>query len=274
MRKPHLIVFTDLDGTLLEFKTYSYEKALPMIERLKLHSIPIVFCSHKTRAEQSVFRDKLGISDPFIVENGGAIVIPNNYFEFNFEYHRTVAGYKLIELGLPYESIRATLKRIETELGMAIKGFGDMSAEEVAKDSGLPIEFARLAKQREYDETFKLDYDNDKDKARILRAIEASGLKWTHGGRYYSIMGSYNDKGRAVKILTELFRKKFDVIQTIGIGDSLNDLPMLQEVDLAYLVQKPNGTWEELELSNLTKVESIGPEGWCKVINWWLKNSI
>jgi len=74
------VIFTDLDGTLLELETYSYAKALPSINYLRKKGIPIVFCSAKTRAEQEVYRKELQINDPFIVENGGAVFVFQGYF--------------------------------------------------------------------------------------------------------------------------------------------------------------------------------------------------
>jgi len=75
-----VVVFTDLDGTLLDLSDYSYQAALPAVRYLQKQGIPIVFCSSKTRAEQAVYQQKLDIDDPFIVENGGAVYLPESYF--------------------------------------------------------------------------------------------------------------------------------------------------------------------------------------------------
>ena len=98
------------------------------------------------------------------------------------------------------------------------------------------------------------------------------GLNWTHGGRYYSAMGG-SDKGKAVNILTDLFRKKFGKIETIGIGDSQNDHPMLAAVDVPVLLQKPGNRWEEVNLTNIYKAEGVGPEGWSKAIKKLLESN-
>ena len=92
-----IVVFTDLDGTLLDRTTYSYASAVPALESLRQKKIPIVFCSAKTSAEQEAYRKELGIGDPFIVENGGAIFIPYGYFPFEFDYHKTIGGNLIIE---------------------------------------------------------------------------------------------------------------------------------------------------------------------------------
>jgi len=139
-----------------------------------------------------------------------------------------------------------------------------MSVEEVAKDSGLSLEFASLAKQREYSETFKIEGDKQR-RNLALNKIKEAGLNYTHGGRYYDTMKG-NDKGKATQILIRLFEQEFGGVETIGIGDSENDLPMLAAVDIPVLVQKPNKLWEEIDLANVRKVPGIGPEGWKKVI--------
>jgi len=260
----NVVVITDLDGTLLDRRSYSYAAAIPALELLRQKKIPLVFCSAKTRAEQEVYCRELEIHDPFIVENGGAIFIPQGYFPFNFDYHKTIGRYFVIGLGMPYQKVRRLLERVRSELGIDFRGFGDMSPEEVASETGLDLEAARRAKKREYDETLKLDGTPGKIK-RVLSAIKEAGLNYTYGGSYYDVMGA-NDKGRAAAILIELFRRKLGEIMTVGLGDSLNDLPLLSVVDIPILVQKPEGQWEEMELPMLRRVEGIGPVGWRQAI--------
>jgi mannosyl-3-phosphoglycerate phosphatase len=258
------VIFTDLDGTLLDLATYSYEKSLEGVDRLKRSGIPIIFCSAKTRTEQEVYRNKIGIFHPFIVENGGAILIPQDYFPFSFDYHKSVDDLLVIELGSPYKEIRQLLVKVREEGNFHFRGFGDMTAEEVAQESDLDMESAKLAKQREYSETVKFDVTGEEvDKA--LEKIRESGLNWTHGGRFYDVMGD-SDKGKAVRIVINLYRKLWDEIETIGLGDSLNDLPMLSAVDIPILVQKRDYSWEEVNLPRLHRVQGIGPEGWSRAV--------
>jgi mannosyl-3-phosphoglycerate phosphatase len=258
---PDLVIFSDLDGTLLDSKTYSWKAARPALELIKKRGIPLVICSSKTRAEIESLRKQLDNHDPFISENGGGIFIPNGYFDFSFSFHKKVADYRVIELGTPYPRLRDVLQMITQQTGIHLKGYGDLSASEIAVQTGLSIEEAHLAKQREYDEPF-LFVDSDKGKERILQLIEQSGLHWTKGSRYYHLLGTH-DKGKAVRRLTDLFKKKYGTVITIGLGDSLNDLPMLKVVDYPILVQKPGGLYEEsVQLNSLMKAEGVGPEGW------------
>lgn len=252
----NILVFTDLDGTLIDHDTYSWGAAEEAIGRLKAEGMPIIPCTSKTRTEIDFYRKRIGLIDPFISENGGGVFIPEDYFDFNFEYGGEMKGYKVIELGTPYKDIRRALDDMRS-FGDII-GFGDMSAEEVAEDTGLSMGEARMAKEREYDEAFKFSGDED----GLRKAIGKAGLNWTRGGRYWHIMGE-NDKGKAVKILVRLFERKLGAVRTVGLGDSLNDLPMLRVVDIPILVQKKDGGYDaRVDAPRLIKANAPGPEGW------------
>jgi mannosyl-3-phosphoglycerate phosphatase len=263
-RQSELVIFTDLDGTLLDRITYAYDKALASVKHLIQREIPVIFCSSKTRAEQEVYRRELGFFHPFIVENGGAIFIPEGYFPFKFDYNKTKHGYQIIELGIAYSEIRRILEQIRSDVKVNFRGFGDMTDGEVSADTGLDLEAARRAKEREYSETIKLEGTHDEVKG-TLGGIKEAGLNYASGGRYYSIMGP-NDKGKAAKILINLFRKKLVHLKTVGIGDSPNDLPMLLAVDIPVLVQGSGGRWEEVDVPRLRRIEGIGPEGWARAV--------
>jgi predicted mannosyl-3-phosphoglycerate phosphatase (HAD superfamily) len=56
---PKVVIFTDLDGALLDRETYSFEPALPALRFIKEKKIPLIFVSSKTRAEIEGYRKKL-----------------------------------------------------------------------------------------------------------------------------------------------------------------------------------------------------------------------
>ena len=62
------LVFTDLDGTLLDHHTYRFDEAAEMLEYLKARDIPLIIVTSKTRPEVLKLQQKLGIRAPFIVE--------------------------------------------------------------------------------------------------------------------------------------------------------------------------------------------------------------
>ncbi|HUV79369.1 MAG TPA: mannosyl-3-phosphoglycerate phosphatase [Candidatus Bathyarchaeia archaeon] len=264
------VLFTDLDGTLLDLYDYSYDTALPALDALKKKKVPIIFCTAKTLAENEYYRKKFGIDDPFIVDNGGAIFIPKNYFSFRFEC-KEKNNYCVIELGASYSELRAALKAIRAETGFKITGFGDMTAGKVAKDANLSVVEAKRAKKKEYNESFIFDEPEEKE-AVLFEKSREKGFTVTHGGRYYNIHGKDADKGKAVKILTGLFEKEYGVVETIGVGDSRNDIPMLNAVEQPAVVKNKKGTWLDISLPNLYKAQGEGPEGWVEVVEKFINN--
>jgi mannosyl-3-phosphoglycerate phosphatase len=239
------IVFADLDGSLLNDK-YEYDQIEPIIHQLLSLNVSIVFASSKTRNEIDFYRDKLRITDPFIIENGSAILIPENYFGIHYEFTRRVKGYNIIELGTAYCNIRKKLEVVRNRTDANIVGFGDITAEEIAKDSGLPLYLAQLAKKREYSEPFKILDEKEKE---VLEAISDEGLCFTRGGRYLHALGNC-DKGNATSVLKSLYLQQFKKIFSIGVGDSANDLAMLKIVDKPFFVNKTadkKTVWKEIE---------------------------
>ncbi len=240
-----IIIFADLDGSLLNDK-YEYDQIEPIIRRLQSINVSIVFASSKTRNEIDFYRNKWQIIDPFIIENGSAILIPENYFEIQYEFTRQLQSYNIIELGTAYSVIREKLNVVKNRKRAHIVGFGDMTAEEIAIDSGLPLCLAQLAKEREYSEPFKIIDGKEKE---VLDAISSEGLCITQGGRYLHAMGNC-DKGKATSILKNLYLQQFKRIFSIGVGDSANDLTMLKIVDKPFFVNKKadkKALWEEIE---------------------------
>ena len=262
-----LIVFTDLDGSLLDGTTYSYEAATPALNALREQGIPLILVSSKTRAEMEPLRQRLDHHDPFIVENGGAVFVPHGFFDFPLERMRTRLPYHVIELGLPYHMLRDVLKQIEHAVETPLEGFGDLSVEAVMQVTGLPHADAILAKQREYDEPFLLQGPQALIE-EVCRQIVTRGLRWTKGGRLFHLMGE-NDKGEAASVLLRCYhrqqhmRKQAERIETVGIGDSINDASLLAMVDYPILVQKPDGSYDpDIHLSGMIHAPGIGPAGW------------
>lgn len=255
------IIFTDLDGTLLHPSTYSHEAALPALALARDRGIPVVFCSSKTRLEILELRVEFCNSDPFIFENGGGIVIPESATDFRGG-DVTSKDYEVIALGRPYEELREAFIDLRSQLGISVTGFGDLSPGEISALTSLRPKQAALAGQREFDEPFFFGF-NETRVVQFLRSIEDRGLRWTQGGRFYHLHG-FNDKGRAVRTLKKFFTADDSgPTISIGLGDSLNDLPMLLSVERPVLIQREDGSYDErIRLPNLQRSIGVGPEGW------------
>ena len=263
----HFVVFTDLDGCLLDSVTYTYEPAAPALEALRAQDIPLVLVSSKTRAEIEPLRKQLDHHDPFIVENGAAVFVPRGLFDFPLERARARTSYDVIELGLPYGMLRDVLKQIEKTVATPLRGFGDLSIDEIVQVTGLSRQDAFLAKQREYDEPYILEGPPALIE-EVCRQIVVRGLRWTKGGRLFHLTGD-NNKGQAATLLLRCYQRQQRLhgqgerIETVGIGDSINDAPLLAVVDHPILVQKPDGSYDpDIHIPGMTRAPGIGPIGW------------
>lgn len=248
-----IVIFTDLDGTLLD-RHYRFRKALPALELVKKEHIPLVICSSKTRAEIEVYQKRLRLKEPFISENGGGIFIPKNYFGFDYDYDYVVGKYKVLRLGTTYKELKRFFDELKKHF--FVIGFHEMAVKELAYDSGLSLRQAALAKKREFDLPFKIL--KSEHVRKVFAFIKRYGFNYTKGGSYYHLIGN-NNKGGAVKLLTKLFKKQYGSIRTIALGDSKNDFEMLDNVDKPYLVMK-QGHWYASK--KYLKAHGIGPEGW------------
>ena len=196
---------------------------------------------------------------PFISENGGAVFIPKDYFSFPFPYDRELEEYFVLELGTFYLQIIEVLESIKKETGIQIKGFSDLTEEEIASLCGLSLKEAELAKKREYDEPFIIE-GGEKEIEIVKRRLKKRD-ELCLGRKFHHILGK-NDKGKAIEILKELYENQFFSISTVGIGDSLNDLPMLSAVDHPIFLREKEGFSPEIPFKNLIFIDGTGPQAW------------
>ncbi len=259
---PFFLIFTDLDGTLLDHVTYEWKEALPALNRCTKSHIPVILVSSKTRAEIDLLRRKLSLSAPFISENGGGIFFPGKTFEEPPQGASFDKGLWRWSLGLPYGQLVKGIREIREELGWNIKGFSDMSADEISRLTGLDEETSKLAAQREYDEPFIILEGQLLDEDVLIEAAGRRGLTVTRGGRFYHLHGD-NDKGRSMAKIISWYKRFHEEVITIVLGDSPNDFPMLKLADYPVLVRgKPDFSKLKKGIPRLSITREMGPKGW------------
>ncbi|KAB2879853.1 HAD-IIB family hydrolase [bacterium] len=265
-----VVIFTDLDGTLLNYYDYSYRDALPIIARIREQSIPLIICTSKTRHEVLDFRKELNIEDPFITENGGGIFFQKNHEHEVFNESDYYEGYRLIRLGKYYSEIRAFF--IELKKSFAITGFGDMGVSAIQNLTGLSMDQATKAKRREFTEPFI--FESEQDVFLVDQMARQKGFKVVQGGRFYHLIGSEQDKSVAVERVIQIYENMFQSkIISIGAGDSMNDYGMLKVVQYPVFIPHPDGKFESMDIPNLIKAPYAGSKGWNAAIEMVL-NSI
>jgi len=258
-----VLIFTDLDGSLLDHDGYSYGGARPALDRIRRLSVPLVFVTSKTRAEVERLQGEMGLREPFITENGGGIFFPAEYRNFRIPGGVERGGKTLIRLGRHYPEIRRFVEERKGRFG--IRGAGDLSVEDLVEITGLTPEEARLAKQREFTEPFLLA--DGAQLALLGEEARAAGLEIVRGGRFHHLIGIGQDKGEAVKRTLRIFRDNLGgEVLSVGIGDRPNDVPMLAAVDIPVLIPHPDGRYEDADLPNLMKAPCPGSRGWNEAV--------
>lgn len=237
-RRADLVVFSDLDGTLLSHHEYDWGPARPALAALRARGVPVVPASSKTRREIERWRERLGLDGPCISENGGALWIPAGWLAARPPGADEVAGWWRIGFGVPYPALRAALPRLAAALGVALVGFGDMTAGDVAARTGLPPADVADAMARDFDEPFAPDRPlTPEEEGRLASLAAAQGLTVTRGGRFHHLLGGCS-KGRAARRLIELLGGA----RSVAVGDADNDLDMLEAADEAIVVARPDGS--------------------------------
>jgi mannosyl-3-phosphoglycerate phosphatase len=268
-KSKRILIFTDLDGTLLDSQDYSFDAALPALEKVRQRKIPLVLCSSKTRAEMEFYQGELNIDEPFVSENGGALFAPWGYFDRIPKGSEKIGRHLVLEFGIPYQKIRKSFSEVAARLDVKPIGFGDLEAEEVSSLLNLSIAEAELAREREYDEAFYFPETPNQEQLRLIeKQFNQHGLRLTTGGKLFHLHGDH-DKGEAVRSLIRMYMKNStDEFLTIGLGDSMNDLSLLEAVDLPVLLKKEDGSYQEgmpVELK-VQKTSQAGPRGWNQAV--------
>lgn len=254
------IIITDMDATFLD-ENYGFEKALPAYKATKKKDIPVCFCTSKTFTEIRYFENLLDQKQPFIAENGSVIYIPKNYFSFEIE-GSDFEGYIAIELNVPHSETLRVLKEIQKQVSFPIHIYSEHTIFELKEFFNLPKEMAERSLYKKYADGFRIADLDDVKIQTITDLAKKYDFETKVGGRAIGINKGC-DKGKATKILIDLFKKEFREITSIGVGDSPNDFPMLEEVDDAYLVQRPDGSYTSEKFKHL---EGVGPIGWNNLI--------
>ncbi len=263
---PLRIVFTDLDGTLLDAETYSWKAAQEALLLCRQQGVPVVLASSKTGAEMEIIHDGMGLPDPFISENGGGIFFPMASFDAPSSKVKRDGNFWKLAQGIPRTRLLAALQEIAEELGCRVTSFTDMDITRIASLTGLDIPMARLAAQREFDEPFIITEPVDPDIAALHRAAKERGFTITQGGRFFHIHGG-NDKGKAMEQVITFYRQTHPEVISLALVDSPNDFSMLERADVPVLVRSKRD-FPQLSgrISGLVVTTHQGPKGWNEAV--------
>jgi mannosyl-3-phosphoglycerate phosphatase len=235
---PFIVVFADVDSLAIASGPASFGAAARALRQLATERVAVAFSSSRTRAElEHLWQGGLGASHPLIVERGGALFLPHHFPRSDATKTRDIAGYRVMEFGKPYQSVTAALRHVSERLRIRVRGFNDMSIEEVARASGVTLLQARLAKLREYGELFQILDADSESRTALRKGLHSAGLRMTSAEPYEHV-GCRSGVNVAMEALSGLHRRAFGRVQSVGIADAMSDGELLRTVDCPVFVER------------------------------------
>ncbi len=257
MSKKKIIIFTDLDGSLLDKKTFKFDIIEDYFKELISRGIIIILNSSKTESELLDFNKQNNLNLSFISENGSSIHGLN-------KIHRNLPD-KVIISRSKNEIQKIYDKNISLDLKNKIVPILELNIDEQKEIFGLPLDKLSLATKRMYSIPV-LFKGTDIDRNNFFKVINDIGLTAQSGGRIINICDDTN-KSKAMSKTLILIRKKLsNEITTIGVGDNENDIEMLEQSDFPCLIKNENFDSSLINIDNLIKSNEPSPIGWSDVI--------
>ena len=257
MKKKFIVViFTDLDGSLLHRDTFKFDSIKDYIKSLVSKGVIIIPNSSKTEKEIEKFNEELGLNLPYISENGSSIhglnLITSNFPD------KLVLSREKEELLKIYEN------KVPEKLKEKCFQISKMSKKEKENILGQKDEKLKDALNRKYTLPFLFKGDKN-EKNRLLKILNSNSLTLQEGGRVYNLCDNIN-KVKSMNRVIKILKKTEDKIKTIAVGDNFNDLEMLRNCDIPCLVFNDQFKLDQININNLIFSNKPSPEGWADVI--------
>lgn len=269
------LVFTDMDGSLLDHYTYQFDEAVATLEQLKQQQIPVIPITSKTQAELEHLRLTLENTHPFIIENGAAVFIPKGYFSQQPEDTVEQGDYWVKAFVSTREHWQQLIAKVTSKYEGQFTTFTDAGIDGIVEMTGLDAEAGARAAQRQYGEPLAWE-GNSEEKRGFIAELRQLGANVLEGGRFVHVSGK-SDKGVALKWLTQIYQAQEtdQKVSTIALGDSQNDIAMLEVADCAVIILSPTHGLPTIKRKQQMFVSSeTGPAGWAEGIHTFIGDDL
>lgn len=276
MLAPRHVLFTAVEGTLLDPGSQSWTAAADALAELERRRTPLVLVTRGTRAQLEPLRSKLQHTHPFVTESGGGLFLPDGYFSVRLEGAVRAARYFCVPFARPYTEVTSALEELAGKARATVVGYSQMSAREIARNTGEPLRAAELARQREFTERFFFAGATPETTARFARA--ASNFHWeaVPGDPFWELR-SGNFENRAVRYLMRLYRTSMRTrLAAVGIGSTSSDMEMLSAADSVLLLPGRGAEFDATLVSTFPGAGQgrlAGPTGWNQAVTELLQKT-
>lgn len=261
MQKRVMIV-TDLDGSLLD-DTYSWAAALPALEMIQARGIPLVLNSSKTMAEMREFANALQTMAPVVAENGGLLAVHEaSGLLDRYNAQERLKEYVIEINGLPRHFIVAKAHALRVRDGYRFEGFADWTDAQVSEHTGLSETMARHARSRYATEPI-VWHDSPARQQLFEAELAKHAIRLVRGGRFLHLMGQV-DKADGTQAAIRLYQQAQSGSEwfVIALGDSGNDLAMLEAADIAVVIPHADGSCIQPQAARVVHASSPASVGW------------
>ena len=244
-----LIVFSDLDGTLLDHETYDWSPAQPALSALAKGGHCLVLASSKTAAEIDPLRTATGFSHcPAIVENGAGIL---------------PAGASAVE-GEDHAAVMEAVRGLPERLRKHFSGFSNWSTEEIARRTGLKPEDAANAGKRQFSEPGTWS-GSAAEMREFCGMLQSKGVVAQQGGRFLTLSLGASKADRMLEIVNAA-RLADATVKSVALGDAPNDIAMIEAADISFIIANPShggiGKLAGESGGRIQRTVDAGPKGW------------
>lgn len=263
-----LLTITDVDACLMD-EHYRYADAMEAVHQLNEKKYPLVLNSSKTLAELQSLAQQLQLDSPVVAENGGIVAVPghsrlaplcqNTLAGKNWQWH---APYWTSNTGISREHILEVARKLRSEQGYQFVGFADWGAEGIAEQTGLSPAQATMANDRHVSEPI-LWQDTQQRWDTFDTQLQSEGVRALRGGEFIHLMGSC-DKSDGLREVLALYQslEPETTWTTLALGDSPNDLPMIEAADIGVIVPHTEGPRIPTRSAHITYAHAPASQGW------------
>ena len=263
MQKDNIWIVTDLDGTLMD-DNYDIKPAINTLKWIVDEGITLIPCTSKTAAEVEVFRRKIGLSSPYIVENGGAI----------YGINKDLYGISEYALGKTHDELKSLLFKLSNEINEELLAFEDLTHSDITQLTGLKGYEIELAIKR----LWSVPFLNPSSKAlkKLQKVLLAYDLEIVQGNKMSHLIDKKSGKGEAINKLKLIMNKPN--VQVIGLGDSPNDRSLLEISNISIVVPGPEGPnncfLKDIKSGKFLLAPAPNAKGWSQTVEMILRQQL